>query len=85
MQKGDIKMSEIKIIFPNLVAELARAGITVTELAERLQCSRAVLYKKLCGEVNFYLKDAFAIQAELKKSGLDDADYTLDYLFTMRD
>lgn len=78
-------MADLKIIFPNLVAELARAGITVTELAERLNCARSVLYRKLCGEVNFYLKDAFAIQAELKKSGLDDANYTLDYLFAKRD
>ena len=69
------------VLYPNLVAELARHGITITNLAERLGMSRNNLYNKLYGVTNFTLKDLIAIQ-EVLKSVDSSGDYSLDYLFS---
>lgn len=68
------------VLYPNLVAELARNGITVTALAEELGMTRANLYKKLDGSTNFMLKDLTAIQKILYEAD-SNGDYSLDYLF----
>ena len=73
-----------KIIYPNLAAELARLGITYISLAKSLGISRAALYKKMSGAINFTLKDITAIQ-EILKTANSDGDYTLDYLFYRAD
>lgn len=73
-------MGNKRVIYPNLVAELARNGITITYLAKELNISRAALYKKLYGYTAFTLKDITTIQ-EIIKASDSSGDYTLDYLF----
>lgn len=74
-------MASKKVLYPNLVAELARLGLTMTKLAELLGMSRTNLYNKVCGITNFTLKDITAIQ-EILKAADSNGDYTLDYLFS---
>lgn len=71
-------MKETKITFPNLLAELARQGMTALKLAELLGMNKATLYNKINGRAAFTLEDVFAIQRILKAGG---GDYTIDYLF----
>lgn len=68
------------VVYPNLIAELARCGITLTSLANYMGISRSALYKKLDGKTAFTLKDMVAIQEifNVKVGGA----FTLDYLFT---
>ena len=68
------------VLYPNLVAELARNGITITALAEKLGMTRTNLYKKLDGTTNFLLRDLIAIQKILYEAD-SSGDYSLDYLF----
>lgn len=77
-------MGSKKVIYPNLVAELARQGLTITKLAELLEMSRANLYNKLWGVTNFTLKDITAIQ-EILVAADSSGDYSLDYLFYKAD
>lgn len=77
-------MKTKKILYPNLVAELSRNGITFTSVAKELGVSRAAIYKKLDGTTNFTLKDITTIQ-ELIKLADSNGDYTLDYLFYRAD
>ncbi len=74
-------MASKKVLYPNLVAEMARQGLTVTKLAKMLGMSRTNLYNKLYGIINFTLKDITAIQ-EILKVADSNGDYTLDYLFS---
>ncbi len=68
-----------KVIYPNLIAELSRNGITYTSLAKALGISRAAMYKKLDGVTNFTLKDITTIQEVINANS--NGGYTLDYLF----
>lgn len=72
-------MGKRTALYPNLIAELARRSMTLTELAERLGISRATLYNKLYGISNLTLKDITTIQEILKSD--NDGDLSLDYLF----
>lgn len=72
-----MKKREIK--FKNLSAEMGRANISVTELAEKMQITKQALYKKLDGSSQFVYKDLRAIQNILQQ--LNSNSYTLDYLF----
>lgn len=74
-------MASKKVLYPNLVAEMARRGLTITKLAKLLNMSRVNLYNKLYGITNFTLKDITAIQ-EILKAADSNGDYTLDYLFS---
>lgn len=77
-------MDAKKVIYPNLVAELSRNGITYTSVAKSLGISRTAMYKKLDGTTNFTLKDITTIK-EILKVADSNGDYTLDYLFSRAD
>lgn len=62
--------------YPNLAAEMARKGITITELSKELGVTRSTLYEKLKGKIRLSLEDMQAI-----KAALNDDSLTLDYLF----
>ena len=68
------------IIYPNLLAEIARQGITIAGLADILGVTRSNMYNKLNGKTNFSLKDIKAIQDALRAND-KNGDYSLDYLF----
>lgn len=70
-----------KVIYPNLMAELARQGLSVAALAAKMGITRANLAYKINGKYNFTLKDITLIQ-EILRNNDDKSDYTLDYLFT---
>lgn len=72
MKKRDVK-------FKNLSAEMGRANISVSELAEKMQITKQSLYKKLDGSSQFLYKDIRSIQTILQE--LNRNSYTLDYLF----
>lgn len=65
--------------YPNINAELARAGLTAATLAEYMGMTSQNIYNKLNGKTAFSLKDMETIKEYLKeKTG---SDFTLDYLF----
>lgn len=67
-------------MYANLNAEIARAGMSKTELAKAIGKSRTTLSQKLSGQTNIDIKEAFAIK---KAIGCDNV--TLDELFAWRD
>ena len=69
-----------KTIYPNLLAEIARQGLTIASLAESIGTTRANLANKINGKCNFTLKDLTAIQDALQSND-KNGDYSLDYLF----
>lgn len=73
-------MASKKVIYPNLVAELARNGLTIPKLADRLGMSRTNLYNKLWGNTNLTLTDITTIK-ELLNELNSNGGYTLEYLF----
>lgn len=68
-----------RVVYPNLIAELARGGITVTRLAKTLNISRNALYRKINGETAFTLKDITDTQNFINAEV--GGAFTLDYLF----
>lgn len=73
-------MGNKKTIYPNLMAELARQGMTITTLADKMGMTRSNLAYKLNGKYNFTLKDITTIQ-EILRANDTNGDYSLDYLF----
>ena len=74
-------MKAKKVIYPNLVAELARNGIRTEALATSLGYkNKESIYIKLRGKRQFTLKDMVVIQEALKANDRS-GDYSLDYLF----
>ena len=69
---------ERKILFPNLTAELAKQGISVAALAEKMGISSTALYAKFKGATQFTLKDIDAITTILSES---NEGVTMGYLF----
>lgn len=67
----------IKPHYPNLEAELARAGIGKKELAEALEINRSTLYRKLCGKSDFTGKELLIIYSVIFKE-----KFSLEYLLT---
>ncbi len=65
-------------LFPNLSAELARQGLSVAALAERLGISATALYGKIRGAIQFSLREACEISEILSEHG---EEITMDYLF----
>ena len=65
-------------LYRNLLAEMARQGMTVRELADRLGVGYGSLYKKLRGTYQLTLSDAKKINAILQEK---DDTLTLDILF----
>lgn len=68
-----------KKLYPNIRAELARHGLTVTMLADYMGMTRQNLYYKLDGKIGFSFRDMKTIQKFFKENTLDD--FSLDYLF----
>jgi DNA-binding XRE family transcriptional regulator len=67
-------------MYPNLNAEMARAGITKAKLAKIIGKSTTTISQKCSGQVGIDIKEAFAI-----KEAIGCRDVTLDELFAWRD
>lgn len=50
------------VIYPNLVAEIAKRGIKKTSIAKQIGVSSRTLYCKLSGETSFSWEEACAIK-----------------------
>lgn len=66
-------------MFKNLKAEVARAGLTNSEVADAIGVKCPTLWRLLNGKRQWRLGEMMALQSELE--GRNDATYTLDYLF----
>lgn len=66
-------------MFKNLKAEVARAGLTNSEVADAIGIKYPTLWRLLNGKRQWRLGEMMALQSELE--GRNDATYTLDYLF----
>lgn len=66
-------------MYKNLKAEIARAGLTHSEMADVIGVKYGTIWRLLNGRRQFRLGEMMAIQSELEER--NGADYTLDYLF----
>jgi transcriptional regulator with XRE-family HTH domain len=66
-------------MYKNLKAEIARAGLTNSEMEDIIGVKYATLWRLLNGKRQFRLGEMMAIKSELEER--NDATYTLDYLF----
>lgn len=66
-------------MFKNLKAEVARAGLTNSEVADAIGVKYPTLWRLLNGKRQWRLGEMMALQSELE--GRNEATYTLDYLF----
>lgn len=66
-------------MYKNLKAEIARAGLTNSEMADVIGVKYGTLWRLLNGKQQFRLGEMMEIQSELE--GRNGATYTLDYLF----
>lgn len=66
-------------MYKNLKAEIARAGLTHSEMADVIGVKYGTLWRLLNGKRQFRLGEMVAIQSELEER--NHASYTLDYLF----
>ena len=66
-------------MYKNLKAEIARAGLTNSKVADVIGVKYATLWRLLNGKRQWRLGEMVAIQSELEER--NDATYTLDYLF----
>lgn len=73
-------MEQKKVLYPNIKAELSRAGLNAAMLAEFMGLTRQALYNKLSGKVCFRLKEMKLVQDFFIAKGC--GNFTLDYLFS---
>lgn len=66
-------------MYKNLKAEIARAGLTNSEMEDAIGVKYATLWRLLNGKRQWRLGEMMAIQSELEER--NGAAYTLDYLF----
>lgn len=66
-------------MYKNLKAEIARAGLTNSEMAEALGAKYATVWRLLNGKRQWRLGEMMTIQSELEER--NGATFTLDYLF----
>ena len=66
-------------MYKNLKAEIARAGLKNSEMADAIGVKYATLWRLLSGKQQFRLGEMVAIQSELEER--NGATYSLDYLF----
>lgn len=66
-------------MYKNLKAEIARAGLTNSKVADAIGVKYTTLWRLLNGKRQWRLGEMMAIQSELE--GRNDEAYTLDYLF----
>lgn len=77
---GEItKEKKTNVLFPNLVAELARINMSKTELAGMASISVSSIYGKFNGITEWTLDDMDAIKHVLENEG--GQELSLDYLF----
>ena len=77
---GEItKGKKTNVLFPNLVAELARINMSKIELAGLANISVSSIYGKFNGNTDWTLEDMDAIKHVLENKG--DQELSLDYLF----
>lgn len=62
-------------MYPNLRAEIARKGMTVSELGQKIGMARTTIYDKYSGRTDFTLAEAVAVRTAL------NVDIPLDELF----
>lgn len=67
------------VLFPNLLAELARINMSKTQLANEIEMSISTIYGKFKGETDWTLEDMDAVKRALEKNGCQET--SLDYLF----
>lgn len=67
------------VLFPNLLAELARLNISKTGLARMTKISVTSIYGKFNGNTDWTLEDMDAIKNVLENEG--GQELSLDYLF----
>lgn len=79
MTEGIIKEKQTNVLFPNLLAELARLNISKTGLARMTKISVTSIYGKFNGITDWTLEDMDAIKKVLEHEG--GQELTLDYLF----
>lgn len=72
-------MQKEKKPYPNIYAELARAGLNAAKLADYMGMTRQNIYNKLNGKAAFNLKDMETIQEFFKEKA--GGSFSLDYLF----
>lgn len=73
------KESKVNVLFPNLLAELARVNMSKTELAKAVGISITSIYYKFNGNIDWTLDDMDAIKKVLEGKG--GQELSLDYLF----
>lgn len=66
-------------MYKNLKAEIARTGLTNSEMAGAIGVKYATLWRLLNGKRQWRLGEMMTIQSELEER--NGAAYTLDYLF----
>ena len=66
-------------MYPNLNAEIARAGLSQKRLGELIGMKTTTLWNKLTGRTQFYISEAYAIKEVLEKEL--HTEFTVDYLF----
>lgn len=66
-------------MYKNLKAEIARAGLTNSEMADAIGAKYTTVWRLLSGKQQFRLGEMIAIQSELEER--NGMTYTLDYLF----
>lgn len=67
-----------KILFPNLIGELAKQGMSIATLAGKMGISSTALYAKVRGSTQFTLRDIRTITDILAEGG---ENVTMERLF----
>ena len=73
------KEKKVNVLFPNLLAEIARLNMSKTELAKSAGMSISSIYGKFNGNIDWTLEDMDAIKNVLETKG--GQELSLDYLF----
>ncbi len=73
------KEKKSNVLFPNLLAELARLNMSKSELANEIGMAVSSIYGKFNGSTDWTLDDMDAIKRALEAHGGQET--SLDYLF----
>lgn len=76
-------MKNVRLYFPNLVAELARLDMTKSQLGAEAGIAMTTIYSKFKGETKWTLKDMEKIKAVLERRSGEK--FSLDYLFVAQE
>lgn len=68
-------------MYPNLMAELGRSGMTKKKLSQRTEISRKTLSSKINGAGQFTLKEMKSIRSSIPTA----KNRSLDYLFARKE